>query len=683
MIELYAHNKTAYDEVRRMLAATGKAAVIHPTGTGKSFIAFRLCEARPEARVCWLSPSEHIWHTQLEQIRAACGYVPQNVTFLTYARLMLMDGEEIEALRPEIIIMDEFHRCGAEEWGRGVKALLEAYPKAERLGLTATHIRYLDGQRDMAQELFDGCVAHRMTLSEAIVLGVLPAPKYILSMYAYEKELEKYARRAQKAGGAAEWIVERLRRRLEEADGVGEIFERHMPDRQGKYLVFCADREHLRKLKACAGEWFGRIDRSPHLYEVYAEDAGAGKVLRRFKADRSGHLKLLYCIDMLNEGVHVEGLSGVILCRPTVSPIVYKQQIGRALSAGSRTAPVIFDLVNNVENLYSIAEVRREMEEAVRWYVNEHREDEIVRRSFELVDEVRECRELFEELEETLGAPWERMYAEAEAYFREHGDLRVPKGYRTKERVALGNWIQTQRQVRRGSCAGMLTEEQIDRLDAIGMIWCNPQEVSWENGYAHAKAYREANGDLDVAARYVCEDGFRLGSWIGNMRTMYSGVHGSRLSAERIRRLEELGMIWSRVDYGFERGCAAAAKYAAEHGDMRVPSGYVNEDGYKLGVWLSNVRQKHRNGTLPGWQARRLEALGMKWESAYGAQWESVFTEARRYMSRHGNLEVPAGYESNGIRLGRWVRRQRALLEAGRLPEERARRLEALGLRGG
>lgn len=142
-------------------------------------------------------------------------------------------------------------------------------------------------------------------------------------------------------------------------------------------------------------------------------------------------------------------------------------------------------------------------------------------------------------------------------------------------------------------------------------------------------------------------------------------------------------MIWSRVDYGFERGCAAAAKYAAEHGDMRVPSGYVNEDGYKLGVWLSNVRQKHRNGTLPGCQARRLEALGMKWESAYGAQWESVFTEARRYMSRHGNLEVPAGYESNGIRLGRWVRRQRALLEAGRLPEERARRLETLGLRGG
>lgn len=76
MIELYAHNKTAYDEVRRMLAATGKAAVIHPTGTGKSFIAFRLCEARPEAQVCWLSPSEHIWHTQLEQIRARDGWRP-------------------------------------------------------------------------------------------------------------------------------------------------------------------------------------------------------------------------------------------------------------------------------------------------------------------------------------------------------------------------------------------------------------------------------------------------------------------------------------------------------------------------------------------------------------------------------------------------------------------------------
>ena len=40
MVELFAHNLTAYKSAALMLAETGKAAIIHPTGTGKFFIAF-------------------------------------------------------------------------------------------------------------------------------------------------------------------------------------------------------------------------------------------------------------------------------------------------------------------------------------------------------------------------------------------------------------------------------------------------------------------------------------------------------------------------------------------------------------------------------------------------------------------------------------------------------------------
>lgn len=42
MISLFEHNRTAYESACEMLAQTGKAAVIHPTGTGKSFIGFKL-----------------------------------------------------------------------------------------------------------------------------------------------------------------------------------------------------------------------------------------------------------------------------------------------------------------------------------------------------------------------------------------------------------------------------------------------------------------------------------------------------------------------------------------------------------------------------------------------------------------------------------------------------------------
>ena len=81
---------------------------------------------------------------------------------------------EITVLYP-YIIMDEFHRAGAEHWGERVQKLLVLCPDAKLLGLTATNIRYLDNNRDMAEELFDGRIASEMTLSEAIVRGVLPA----------------------------------------------------------------------------------------------------------------------------------------------------------------------------------------------------------------------------------------------------------------------------------------------------------------------------------------------------------------------------------------------------------------------------------------------------------------------------------------------------------------------------
>ena len=95
-ITLFQHNQDAYHAAVRMLRETGKAAVIHPTGTGKSFVAFKLCQDVPHKTICWLSPSEHIFKTQLENLKKADpAYNPDNIRFFTYARLMNMTPEEI------------------------------------------------------------------------------------------------------------------------------------------------------------------------------------------------------------------------------------------------------------------------------------------------------------------------------------------------------------------------------------------------------------------------------------------------------------------------------------------------------------------------------------------------------------------------------------------------------------
>ena len=64
-MHLYSHNQLAYEAAATMLAERGKAAVIHPTGTGKSFIGFKLCEDNSDKTILWLSPSKYIYQTQL------------------------------------------------------------------------------------------------------------------------------------------------------------------------------------------------------------------------------------------------------------------------------------------------------------------------------------------------------------------------------------------------------------------------------------------------------------------------------------------------------------------------------------------------------------------------------------------------------------------------------------------
>ena len=365
-LRLFEHNEKAYRAAVRMMEQYGKAAIVHPTGTGKSYIAFKLIEDNPEKVVIWLSPSEYIFKTQLESLKRNDPDFPlANIHFYTYAKLMCCTQaqlDEIAAQKPAYIILDEFHRAGAECWGESTVALLKLCPDAKFLGLTATNIRYLDNNRDMAEELFDSRVASNMTLGEAVVMGILPAPKYVTTVYQYQKALAKYQAR-----------VDNLR-----TPGIQDVNQ--------KYL------DALRR--------------------ALEQADGLDKVFANFKTDTGDQLKLLFCIDMLNEGVHVEGISGVILFRPTISPIIYKQQIARLDSIG------------------------------MVWGNRNDRQ-------------------------------WNQGYQEAKRYFEAHGDLRVPVNYVSPEGYALGKWAKRQRYTRQNpekSC-GALTEERMERLDAIGMIW--------------------------------------------------------------------------------------------------------------------------------------------------------------------------------------------------------------------
>ncbi len=687
-IKLFEHNKIAYVSASDMLLKCKKAAVIHPTGTGKSFIGFKLCEDNSDKCICWLSPSEYIFKTQIENIKKADpDFSTDNIVFITYAKLMLMDEGEIEDIAPDYIILDEFHRCGALEWGKGVERLLDMYSNVPILGLSATAVRYLDNQRNMADELFDGNVASEITLGEAIVRGILNPPKYVLSVFKYQNNLNKYELRVKKTKNevtrdTAQRYLESLRRALEKADDIDLIFQKHMTDRNGKYIVFCANKEHMDEMIEKSSEWFNKIDASPHIYSFYSEQASSNEEFEQFKKDESNHLKLLYCIDALNEGIHVEDISGVILLRPTVSPIIYKQQIGRALSTGGRNA-VIFDIVLNIENLFSIDAIEEEMQIATTYYRSLNENSLIINEHFKIVDEVRDCLELFEKLNDCLSASWEHMFLEAQKYYSKNGNLNVPKRYISENGYTLGLWIETQRRVYSGKANGILTNEQIMKLESIEMCWDSKQDASWQKFYSAAKKYYEEHGDLLVSVSDEKLYGVKLGRWIANLRNYRkSGIKTSYLTPEKIRMLDNIGMIWDVPDYIWEQNYHAAVEYYREHGNLNVPNKYVTKDGMRLGAWIYSLRGAMKGSSkkpkpTPE-QIERLNKLDMIWDSVHDIAWEKAYCEAALYYKEHGNLNIPVSYiTDSGLYLGKWIRRQNCM---GKLSNERIEKLKAIGM---
>ena len=173
---------------------------------------------------------------------------------------------DVSGHRCDYIILDEFHHCGAAEWGKGVQWLMDRNPNAKVVGFSATPIRYSDGGRDMSDELFEGNVACSMELEEAWLRGILPIPKHIVALYDAPRELGEFRMSIdditdKDKRADFEKRYEELRRSLQDAGGVDDVIARHLLDPDSKIVVFCPSVKMLEEFMSLAGTWFGKGDR--------------------------------------------------------------------------------------------------------------------------------------------------------------------------------------------------------------------------------------------------------------------------------------------------------------------------------------------------------------------------------------------------------------------------------------
>ena len=369
-VDLLPHNQKAYENTEKMLENNGRAAIIHPTGTGKSYIALKLVQDNSDKKIIYIAPNLAIIDKFNEKLKEF-GLNKENIEVISYQKLnsMRKSGELFEK-KYDLIILDEFHHYAADKWGLSIDNLLENNNSAKILGLTATPLRYGVGKdvRDVADEIFSNAIASEMSTQDAIDKGILPIPDYTVGIYDYVDILEnlKSIENSKSEDELYKEQLNEIEKRLQKAvDTLPDLLKEKMSKNNGKYLIFCSTIEDMNEKIEQSKKMFGKVNNNITIRSISSleKDHQKNKIkIKEFeKYQNQDTLNLMYCVDMLNEGYHLEDLDGGIMIRKTNSPTLYTQQLGRLLQTTKETTPIVIDLVNNIDAIKEIEEFARSL----------------------------------------------------------------------------------------------------------------------------------------------------------------------------------------------------------------------------------------------------------------------------------------------------------------------------------
>ena len=392
-------------------------------------------------------------------------------------------------------------------------------------------------------------------------------------------------------------------------------------------------------------------------------------------------LRIMFAINQYNEGVHAPGIDGVIMGRQTQSDIVYFEQLGRGLAIKGRNkeeydrlylnskedlvelcnnkeikikdihskeemiekllAPTIIDLANNIGYIKQLENNLKDRVKDIQSKGNTKKKKRIIHlndTSFD-IDMINE--DLFSTLKFEIcdrSEVWNEKYNLAKIYYEHYGNLEIPQTFKTtngvdsdENGITLGKWISTQRQAYQGKSSCKITEEQIKKLEQIGMRFeTYDRSGVWNKKYNLAKMYYEHYGNLEIPVTFKTtngidydEKGIALGNWISTQRQAYQGQSGYKITEEQTKKLEQIGMIFEIRSEVWNKKYNLAKIYYEHYGNLEIPQTFrttngidYDEKGIALGTWISTHRQAYQGKSkskITEEQIEKLEQIGHKW----------------------------------------------------------------------
>lgn len=265
---------------------------------------------------------------------------------------------------------------------------------------------------------------------------------------------------------------------------------------------------------------------------------------------------------------------------------------------------------------------------------------------------------------------WNRRFAEWQAYVRKTGTTSFPVG---KTHLTLAHWSRLQRIYRK---EGTLEDEKIRRLTKAGFPW-DPRADQWEKSFRKFAAFWKKHRRIPLQGENQA-----LAVWCWDKIRDYKL---GELAPERVARFDALGFVWNLKENFWEQMFGKLRQFQARHGHCRVSRARSHD--IRLVQWVIRQRQERKRGKIPAERIKRLDALGFDWDGALdpdnkndprNARWEEMRQRLIRFHRRYGHYGVPQIWKPDP-QLGKWVGSQRRERKNGRLPPERARKLEEIG----
>ena len=335
---LNKHRLETKEEILNMLKEHNKVAIVRPTGYGKSHLIAELCNELPGKKLILEPGKEIINYMEKFNIEMT------DTNYITYHSLLKPDMIELikDFEQYDYIFLDEMHRALAEKWGNKLFNIFDALSKLNNkvkiLGFSATPIR--GDNKDVIEEIFNGVQIEPYYLADAILDNFLPIPDYHCGIYEIEDNDKK------------KMVLkdEQLAKQILEYDidaSLSKMFRDNLDfSKEHKIICFVDKISNIKHAYNNIIKWFGI---NINVFEVNHNQSKskAQKIIDEFISIKG--INVLFCVNILNEGVHLPDVDCVIFLRKTKSNVIYNQQLGRVISTEIKN-PIIFDLVNNADN---------------------------------------------------------------------------------------------------------------------------------------------------------------------------------------------------------------------------------------------------------------------------------------------------------------------------------------------